>query len=262
MCVSPYDPLTPDEWARFLKKQAEHTKEERHDLYEKVELKTCKKILDVGCGTGAITTDIASLTTGYITAIDINKGRLEKARIAASSLPFVTFVMANVMDLPFKDETFDLVVFSVLLLYVKDKQRAVNEMARVTQKNGVVLATMEPDHSGWLNHPENRLAPLFMKDLEEMGADTHMGRKLKYFFSKSGLKTEIGVSTYESDMNKESEEQLKDFLDRFWVFEKIFRRNGWTDDEIEGYKQEQMTLMRERVWFSFLPVFYAIGRKE
>lgn len=261
MCVSSYDPLTPDEWARFLKKQAEHTKEERYNLYEKVDLKTRKKILDVGCGTGAITADIASLTTGHITAIDINRSRLEKARTTAS-LPFIRFVMADVMDLPFKDEVFDLVVFSVVLLYVKDKQRAVNEMARVTEKDGVVLATMEPDHSGWLNYPENRLAPLFVKDLEEMGADTCMGRKLKYFFGKSGLKTEIGISAYENDMNKDSEEQLKDFLDRFWVYEKIFRRNGWTDDEIERYKQEQITLMRERFWFSFLPVFYAIGRKE
>jgi ubiquinone/menaquinone biosynthesis C-methylase UbiE len=260
--VSPYDPLAPDEWARFLKKQAEHTKEERHDLYEKVELKERKKILEVGCGTGAITTDIASLTTGHITAIDINKGRFEKARSAASSLPCVTFAMADVMGLPFKDDTFDLVVSSVVLLYVKDKQRAVNEMARVTQKNGAVLATMEPDHSGWLNYPENRLAPLFMKDLEEMGADTRMGRKLKYLFSKSGLKTEIGISAYWSDMNQESDELLRDFLDRFWIFERIFRRNGWTDNEIEEYKQEQITLIREEVWFSFLPVFYAIGRKE
>jgi ubiquinone/menaquinone biosynthesis C-methylase UbiE len=84
MCVSSYDPLTPDEWARFLKKQAEHTKEERYNLYEKVDLKTRKKILDVGCGTGAITADIASLTTGHITAIDINRSRLEKARTTAS----------------------------------------------------------------------------------------------------------------------------------------------------------------------------------
>lgn len=261
--MSHFEPLTTEEWVKFLKDQADRTREERHDLYEKVGLKRCNHILDVGCGTGAITTDIASLTTGGITAIDINRNRLEKARSAASSFPSIKFVVADVSDLPFKNETFDLVVFSVVLLYVKDKQKAVDEMARVTQKHGTVLATMEPDHAGWLTYPENELVPLFLEDLEKMGADLRTGRKLRYLFSKAGLKPEIGISAYESDaMNEESDEQVKDFLDRFWVFEKIFRRNGWTTDQIEEYKQEQVKLTEDRAWVSFLPVFHAIGRKE
>ncbi len=141
-----------------------------------MELKTKKNILDIGCGTGAIITDIASLTDGRITGIDIDKRKLEQARKAASHISRITFVEADAMNLPFKDETFDLVVSSVVLMYIKDKQKAVTEMVRVTQKNGIVLATMEPDHAGTLQYPENELYPLFLKDLEELGADLCIGR--------------------------------------------------------------------------------------
>ncbi len=255
--------LTTKEWTKFLKDQADHTRAERHPLYEKVELKTKKNILDIGCGTGAIITDIASLTDGRITGIDIDKRKLEQARKAASHISHITFVEADAMNLPFKDETFDLVVFSVVLMYVKDKQKAVTEMVRVTQKNGIVLATMEPDHAGTLQYPENELYPLFLKDLEELGADLCTGRKLKYLFSKAGLQTEVGISTHDFDlMNTENDEQLKEFLNRFWVAEKLFRKNGWTSDQIKEYKQKRIELIQNGMYFFFLPVFYAIGKKD
>ena len=52
--------------AQRFKDLAEETEEFRHALYKKVELASKKKILDAGCGTGAITHDIASLTEGEI----------------------------------------------------------------------------------------------------------------------------------------------------------------------------------------------------
>lgn len=254
--------LTTEEWAKFLKDQADHTRAERQTLYEKVDLKAKQNILDIGCGTGAITTDIASLTTGHITGIDIDRKKLEHAQRAVSCIPRITLTEADVLNLPFQDEVFDLVVFSVVLMYVKDKEKAVCEMARVTQKHGIVLATMEPDHAGTLQYPENEFYPLFLKDLKELGADLSTGRKLKYFFGKAGLETEVGISTHDFDlMNQNSKEQLKEFMNRFWVTEKLFRKNGWTDDQIQEYKQKQIELIENGLYFFFLPVFYAIGKK-
>jgi ubiquinone/menaquinone biosynthesis C-methylase UbiE len=256
-----YDPFTPDEWVKFLKDQADQTREFRHDLYEKVDLKNRRKILDIGCGTGAITADIASLTTGDITGLDIDFKKLDKARFVAH--PRVTFVGADALNLPFKDNTFDLVAFSVVLLYIKDKQKAINEMTRVTEKNGIVLATMEPDHSGALFYPENAFYPLFLEDLRRMGADLCNGRKLRYLFGNAGLKTEIGIDVYDFDWNnRDCTEQLDEFLDWFWVAEKLFNKNGWTEQQIEEYKQEQISLIKSDQFFYYLPVFYAIGEKE
>lgn len=255
------DPLTTEEWVKFLSYQADHTQEERHSLYRRVDITSRTHILDIGCGTGAILADIASLTTGNITGIDINRDRLGHARIAAPS-DRITFVEANAMDLPFKDETFDLVLFSVVLMYVPDKQKAVHEMARVTQKGGVVLATMEPDHLGSMHYPENETYTFFLKDLDDMGADLRTGRKLRYLFSTAGLTPEVGIFTHDFNlMNGDTGEQVQEFLNRFWTTEKQLRKNGWTDDQVEEYKRERIALIEKRLCFTFLPVFYAIGKK-
>ena len=55
-----------DDWVKFLKEQAGYTREYRHNLYEKVDVQSKMNILDVGCGTGAITADIASLAKGAV----------------------------------------------------------------------------------------------------------------------------------------------------------------------------------------------------
>ena len=254
--------FSTEDWVNFLKEQAHHTKEYRYNLYEKVDVKTKRNILDAGCGTGVITYDIASLTTGDVTGIDIDSEKLEHAKLLLSGTS-VNLIQANVLQLPFKDETFDLVLFSVLLMHVKNQQRAVNEMTRVTKKNGIVLATMESDHAGALYYPDSKVHPLFLKDLEEMGSDQCMGRKLKYLFCNAGLRTEIGLSTHVFDvMNKSITEQLTEFLNRFWVAEKLFYKNEWTEKQIEDYRQEQIELIENGLNFHFLPVFYAIGKKE
>lgn len=251
---------TTEEWVRVLKEQAARTKEYRHNLYEKVDIQNKKRILDVGCGTGVITVDIASLTDGCITGIDIDGKKLDYAKILA--LGNVNLIKADVLQLPFKDRTFDLVVFNIVLTHIHRQQEAVNEMARVTCENGIVLATMEPDYAGILRYPESEVDYISSKYLEKMGLEMRTGRKLKYLFGKAGLKSEIGVYTeYLDFVNEESEKQVEKFLKNFGSTERLLLKNRWTPQQIEEYKQERLQLIRNNLIFSFIPNFYAIGKK-
>ncbi len=251
---------TPDEWARILKNQAEYTREYRHALYKKVDIQTKKNILDVGCGTGAVTEDIAALAEGRITGIDIDSKKLTYAK---NNLPdHVSLMVADVLNLPFKDNTFDLVAFSIVLTHIHEQQKAVTEMARVTQENGIVLATMEPDYEGMVTYPEREADHIFVKFLEEMGVEMQTGRKLKYFFGKAGLKTEIGVYTGILDfINEDSTKQAERFSENFGSTEALLVKNGWTSQKIQDYKYEMLELIENDLTFSFCPCFYAIGRK-
>jgi ubiquinone/menaquinone biosynthesis C-methylase UbiE len=260
--MSRQDIHTPERWAEILREQANLTKKYRYDLYEKVSVQDKKNILDVGCGTGAVTEDIISLTSGHVTGIDIDDKKLEYAKPLISDR--VIFSKADVLDLPFPDNTFDLVTFCIVLTHITQQQKAVNEMARVTQKGGIVLATLEPDYAGIMHYPESKADHIFRKFFEDNEIEMYTGRKLRYYFVKAGLKTEIGLYTDILDkMNEESdsEEKIKDFLKSFERSARLLSDNGWNDEEIEEHKQENIELIRKDLLFSFCPCFYAIGRK-
>jgi ubiquinone/menaquinone biosynthesis C-methylase UbiE len=169
---------------------------------------------------------------------------------------------ADVLDLPFENDTFDLVIFNIVLMYIKDQQKAVNEMARVTRKGGYVMATMEPDYASYISYPEDVIGSLVVKNMELMGADVEAGRKLKFLFRSAGLKTEMGLETAgDLIIMKDDEKLLDNFYKAYWVLEKVLRRFEWTEKEIEEYRDKMEKRWKEGIQFAFMPSFYAIGTK-
>jgi ubiquinone/menaquinone biosynthesis C-methylase UbiE len=253
---------TVDDWIKKLKQQAEDSKEYRQALYEKVDLKNKKDILDVGCGTGAVTLDIAHSTNGSVVGIDIDSEKMKEAERVLSNISNIKLMEADVMNLPFKNETFDLVLFNVVLIYIKDQQKAINEMARVTKKGGFVMATLEPDYASYISYPEDPIGPIVIKNMEFLGADVQTGRKLKFLFSSAGLKTEAGIETAgDLIIMRDDAKLLENFYKQFWVVEKLVKRFEWTEEEIEEYRSTMEKRWKTGSQFGFMPSFYAIGKK-
>ena len=251
-----------EDWVRKLTKQAEESREYRHKLYNKVGLRDKKKILDVGCGTGAVTFDLARSTNGHVIGIDIDSEKLEEARKLLGPLSNLELLEADAQDLPFEDETFDLVVFTIVLMYVPDKQKAVNEMARVTKKGGHVLAVMEPDNAGTIEYPPTPTRALMLKAMEELNADLETGRKLKFLFNTAGLRTECGIET-ETDyiLIKDDAKRTEMVKNQLWIYEKLLRADGWAEEDIEKYTKELVENTAKGLTFHFQPVMYAVGEK-
>ena len=70
------EPLTTEDWIKKLSRQADENRLYRYKLYKQVDLEKKDRILDVGCGTGAVTLDIARLTKGEVVGIDIDVDKL------------------------------------------------------------------------------------------------------------------------------------------------------------------------------------------
>jgi ubiquinone/menaquinone biosynthesis C-methylase UbiE len=101
-----------------------------------------KKILEVGCGTGQWLSDFTKwgARPENLWGIDLLLDRLAKAR--NSCPPAVRLQCASATQLPFRNESFDLVLQSTVFTSILDndvKQRVGREMMRVTRKNGVIL---------------------------------------------------------------------------------------------------------------------------
>ena len=103
------------------------------------------RVLDAGCGTGLLTLAFlrAHRRTADITSIDLSVRSLQTARLAVQKLRpaprrAVTFAQANALQLPFADETFDLVMTSGVLEYLPLSD-GLREMARVLAPGGILF---------------------------------------------------------------------------------------------------------------------------
>ena len=115
---------------------------ERYFRTHPVPVEEGARILDAGCGTGLLT--LALLRTlplpANITAIDLSASSLKKARQAVGEVlrgrPHrVRFLQANLLSLPFADETFDFIATSGALEYVSLRD-GLCELARVLKRGG------------------------------------------------------------------------------------------------------------------------------
>ena len=252
-----------EEFNDFLKKlelQAIETAEERIPLYLKVGIKDADLILDVGCGSGMVTRDIAGLTKGEVIGIDGSPEMIEVARIVLEEHDNVELLVGDAHAIPFCDNTFDITTCNLLLMWSSDPQKVVKEMTRVTKRGGIVLASLEPDYGGKLHWPENpRVDPIFAGEaIKRRGGDPHIGRKLRMLFVRAGLKTEIGIG---NSRIWSCEEDKAYYLHSRDYYVKVLREAGLSDEEIDQWEYEYLKSLDEGIELNFFPQFYAIGRK-
>jgi len=97
-----------------------------------------RRWLDVGCGTGALTSAVlAAGDPAEVVGVDPSEGFLTTARASVTD-PRASFEVADARELPFPDDSFDVVVSGLVLNFVPDPVRAAAEIARVTR--GVAAA--------------------------------------------------------------------------------------------------------------------------
>ena len=114
------------------------------ELLRAAHLEDGERVLDVGCGTGLIARRAAEAVgeRGSVTGIDVSPDMIEVA--SAASAPggaTIEWHQGDAMALPFGDKSFDVVLCQMTLMFVEDRQTAVNEMHRVLASGGRVLIT-------------------------------------------------------------------------------------------------------------------------
>ena len=102
-------------------------------------------ILDVGCGTGEITSRLAGLfPAARVTGVDLIDAHLALARERYAALgDRLTFQRADAFELPFADKRFDLVVCRHVLQAVPEPERMIAELVRVARPGGVLHLLVE-----------------------------------------------------------------------------------------------------------------------
>ncbi len=99
------------------------------------------ELLDVGCGPGTVTGDLAlAVAPGRVLGVDAARSVTDEARAlaAARGIDNVTFEVADLFALPCADDTFDVVHAHQVLQHVADPVRALVELRRVCRPGGIV----------------------------------------------------------------------------------------------------------------------------
>jgi len=108
------------------------------DLIRRCGIYENSRVLEVGCGTGFMACRISKEKNCQIQGIDISERMIELARERAKKHNIedrATFRIADAKNLPFEDNTFD-VVFSQFVISLLDKEKALAEFMRVLKPGG------------------------------------------------------------------------------------------------------------------------------
>lgn len=175
------------DWHKRYLQQAGWTRDLRAYLFAKAGIQTARRILEVGCGTGAILSTVDS--SAALHGVDIDPHALAQCRVNAAR---AILTRGDGLALPYPNESFDLVFCHYFLLWVNDPLQAVREMKRVTRADGHVLALAEPDYFSRVDAPDE-LKPLGawqVESLKRQGADPGFGARLAETFFEAGIKLE------------------------------------------------------------------------
>jgi ubiquinone/menaquinone biosynthesis C-methylase UbiE len=115
--------------------------EASQELVELCHIDASSYVLDVGCGAGATPCFLAKTVGCRVVGVDISEGMIRASRERARRqgvADLVEFRVADAQNLPFDDGLFDAVITESVTAFPEDKQRAVDEYARVTRSSGYV----------------------------------------------------------------------------------------------------------------------------
>ena len=149
------------------------------------------QVLDVGCGPGTILGAAASSRRrARGVGVDLAPIRIRQAQQKNARAQGVQFVRGDVQELQFESGTFDVVYSRMLLQYVPNKEKAVDEMVRVCKPGGTVLMQDLDGQLVW-HYPEDALmqqtVTRVLSSLQQTGFDPFVGRKLFWLARNAGL---------------------------------------------------------------------------
>jgi SAM-dependent methyltransferase len=126
-------------------------------LLARVAAQPGQRILDIGCGTGAISIALAGQVapTGHVLGIDISVPMLERARqLTGRNLP-VDYVLADATVYPFDPASFDLLVSRFGVMFFADPVLSFRNLRKSLRPKGrlVFACWCEPRQNGWMMAP-------------------------------------------------------------------------------------------------------------
>jgi ubiquinone/menaquinone biosynthesis C-methylase UbiE len=189
-------------------------------------------ILDIGCGDG---TRLSVLPGEYKTGVDISRVAIN---LAKNNYPDIKFIKGDIERLPFKDNLFDITYSAFVLEHLRNTERVISEMIRVTRNNGKIVL-IAPNYGA-----PNRASPVYrgsriIKLLQGYVRDifsNQIGNKLNW----KQVKADKNIKDYVQDIDTLVEPYLGSLI-KYLKYNnlKIIKYNSCWDEELPDAKYQQ-----------------------
>lgn len=234
--------------SRYLQ-QAAWTRDLRAYIFAQAGLANARRVLEVGCGTGAVLREIDS--PAALHGLDLEPASLAECKIHA---PAVSLTCGDAHRLPYPDKSFDIAYCHFLLLWVNHPLQVVREMARVSR---YVLALAEPDYSQRVDEPPELavLGKWQMDALRRQGANPSFGARLAETFHQAGIHiTETGPIQGQAVMRT-----AEDWKNEWAVIQSDLEDIA-PEEEIKKMKALDEAARRDGKRTLHVPTFFAWGK--
>lgn len=223
----------------------------RKKIYDSINLKNAKRILEVGSRIGIISQELREFSDAQITAIDADHLMIAEA---SEKVKGVEFFRQNEDKLSMRDESYDIVLCHYFFMWKPKPFASLMELIRVCKKGGYVVALAEPDYGGWIEHPNLRLGEYHQKAIMQHGGNPQVGRTLQSIFSSAGLETKNYINTRIWER-----EELENNIANEWF--NIRKENLITEEEYKTKVEEENKIIEDDLRIIALPIFTTIGKR-
>ena len=173
-------------------------------------------VLEIGCGTGEMwigRQKTISLCKEFVLS-DFSEGMLNKAKETLRNYTGIEYRIIDIQDIPFEDNTFDVVIANMMLYHVPDLSCGLREVRRVLKENGTFYCATYGEN-GMMDYIYSLFRDYQVQNQANRNFTLQNGKeKLSPFFS------DIGKDLYEDALEVTNVEDMVDY---------IFSLTGMTD---------------------------------
>lgn len=221
-------------------------------------------LLDVGCGPGSITLDLAS-RVGQVEGVDASEQAVavaEAARVDAG-VGNVVFRRGDATALPYDDATFDVAYAHQVLQHLVDPVAALREMRRVVRPGGIV-AVRDADYHTMVHAPHepaiDEWLELYVAVARRHGGEPHAGRHLSRWVTAAGFEQPLVTTSTWTYTERPAVEAWRDL----WVDRLLHAKLGTSAEEFGLADRAVLDRLADgwRSWASAATPFFAFLHGE
>ena len=230
--------------------------ETTRELIELCHINKDTYVLDVGCGVGATACYLAKRYGCSVVGVDIRESMIARSSERAKKEGIedrVEFRVADAQNLPFEDALFDVVICESVVTFIKDKQKAVSEYARVAKPGGYVGLNEER----WIEIPPAQLVER-VRHIWDIKPDIPTFEGWMGLLQGAGL-SDIVVRTYRFNVRRESSQIKRYGFQDMW---RMFYRTLFLyikNPAFRKYMAERQRLPKDT--FRYLGYAIFVGRR-